>query len=281
MSLFRDLVPALTDDDGELERPASSRHWRAPRRIEIDGRELVWYAGGGDRVAAEPGMLEQFVRLADASDEEIAAYARRWGVLGLCEAHHRPMTGLTGPFHAKARGHSRCGFMSVNREPIAAWRRLARLVRSVMLLAAARDDPDELRRAQNWRGIGAARREALPEDAALAARDVRELVRMIVGRLLVAGDVRIMPDYWGGTGLTAGGYGLLGALALELATVVTGTPAFAFCSSCSRAYTPTRRPSAGRRRYCPGCRAAHQDRRDAQSASRTRARTKALRPAAR
>jgi hypothetical protein len=272
ISFIRDLVPALTDEEGELERSISSRFWRAPRRLEIDRGHLVWYARPSERVSAAPGMLEQFVALSDASAEQIAAYARRWGVLGLCEPHHRPMTGLTGPFHAKSRSHANCGSMSVNREPITAWRRLAKPMRSVMLLAAAGDDPDELRRPENWRGLGRRHLDALRAEPALAARDVRIFVRTIVGRLLVAADVRITLDHWGGAGLAIGGYGVLGALALELAIVVTGTRGFAMCSSCGRPYVPSRRPAAGRRRYCPECRAGHQDRRDAQSAQRRRRR---------
>ena len=66
------------------------------------------------------------------------------------------------------------------------------------------------------------------------------------------------------------GLSVFGALTVQFLSVTTGA-GFAICSSCGRAYAPKRRPSVGRRRYCPDCgrKAAV---RDAKAADRARRR---------
>ncbi len=49
------------------------------------------------------------------------------------------------------------------------------------------------------------------------------------------------------------GLSLFGALTTQLLAAVSGS-GFAICSACGNAYAPQRRrPSVGRRRYCPNC----------------------------
>jgi hypothetical protein len=79
-----------------------------------------------------PGLLEQFVGLSDASDEDILRYARHWGVLVICRhglpashsEHCRPMT---------LSGRGRYVFW----EPLASWRYFARHAKRVLEIAAA------------------------------------------------------------------------------------------------------------------------------------------------
>jgi hypothetical protein len=54
---------------------------------------------------------------------------------------------------------------------------------------------------------------------------------------------------------------LLAALACQLAFAIARGESLFLCSACSQPYTPTRRPAAGRRHYCPECgqRAASRD----------------------
>jgi hypothetical protein len=269
MSFF-DTLWTLSDEDGEIERAIPHRAWNVPAEIRADGRLLSWRALEGRSMHAGAGMLEEFVALADADPEAIAAYAQKWGVLGLCRRHHRPMTGLVGPLHGRSRDHLQCGFERENAEPLSAWRRLAALMRAVLRLADALEDAAALREPERWNGLGPSTgtNDRLRETATPASVD--ELLRRVVGRLLAVANVGIAPDWTPRGGLVTGGYGLLGALALELAAVVSGTRAFAMCSSCSRPFRPARRPPAGKRRYCPDCQARHQDRRDAQADWRRR-----------
>jgi predicted RNA-binding Zn-ribbon protein involved in translation (DUF1610 family) len=46
---------------------------------------------------------------------------------------------------------------------------------------------------------------------------------------------------------------LSGALALQLAFAVASSEGVTTCFACGRFYTPSRRPAAGRRSFCPDC----------------------------
>ncbi len=99
-----DLLEQFTDaDTGHLERCVVAVRWPIPKRIVLDGDRLRWmWTPGRDRPGITPerligpaaGLLEEFLRLRDAPADQILRYARRWGVLGLCEhdfpAQHPP-----------------------------------------------------------------------------------------------------------------------------------------------------------------------------------------------
>ncbi len=65
--------------------------WYEPAEVARQrniGARIGWRVGG--EAVSEPvtHCLSRFVRLADASDEQIVAFARTWGVLGMCMCHH-------------------------------------------------------------------------------------------------------------------------------------------------------------------------------------------------
>src|SRR4051812_13779671 len=75
-----------------LDHFVSGASWSVPTTIRVDATgnrfgvpALAWH---GDelhlKAHAGPGLLEDFVKLARASDETILGYARRWGPLWLC-----------------------------------------------------------------------------------------------------------------------------------------------------------------------------------------------------
>jgi hypothetical protein len=66
--------------------------------------------------------------------------------------------------------------------------------------------------------------------------------------------------------------GVLGAVVTSLVFSVTRSGGLAVCSNCGRAYPPTRRPIAGRRRYCPDEQCQKARLRDAQADLRARRR---------
>jgi hypothetical protein len=100
------------------ERPSdqgSLGGWYVEPGISLEGGQLVLRAGdpddsGRNVEAGPPDLLARFVRLQDAQDSAIHEFAARWGLLGLCEAHHLP-----------ARHVSSCH--PADSESIDAWRR--------------------------------------------------------------------------------------------------------------------------------------------------------------
>jgi hypothetical protein len=99
-----DLLAQFTHaDTGRLERRVSAPRWPVPKQIGLDGDRLryTWTPetdGPGltidGLIGPAPGLLEDFLRLRDASASQVLRYARHWGVLGLCEhdfpAQHPP-----------------------------------------------------------------------------------------------------------------------------------------------------------------------------------------------
>jgi hypothetical protein len=90
----------------------------------------------------------------------------------------------------------------------------------------------------------------------------RACVAYAVNQWLDWGRARPQVEWDGATptiALTTGGLlpmyvdRLAGALALQLAYAVASTEGVATCFACGRFYTPTRRPAAGRRSFCPSC----------------------------
>jgi hypothetical protein len=70
-----------------VERPVATPAWRVPVDLRLDGERLVWRQGESEApwVEPSPGLLEDFVALREGSLEDVLSYARRWGVLHLCE----------------------------------------------------------------------------------------------------------------------------------------------------------------------------------------------------
>src|SRR5262245_30559731 len=78
-----------------LERPIGANSWVLPNRLELAGNRLLWWPGVGPMPAhaeSRRGLLRQFQRLADAPDEAVLRFARRWAVLGVCR-HGLPRCG--------------------------------------------------------------------------------------------------------------------------------------------------------------------------------------------
>ena len=66
--------------DGTLDRPFDALDaWPVPAKVTVDGDRLVWQPVPGSWVRADRGLLQDFVRLADAPPDKVLAYARRWG----------------------------------------------------------------------------------------------------------------------------------------------------------------------------------------------------------
>jgi hypothetical protein len=61
-----------------------------PASIELRDDLIVWDSKPGHLCTREPELWSRFLALAEAPNERIVQYARRWGPLGPCENHDLP-----------------------------------------------------------------------------------------------------------------------------------------------------------------------------------------------
>ena len=180
----------------------------------------------------DPSLLAEFAGLASASDEEIAAeevaaFARANGALGLC-GHGRP--------HGHPpRGQGMCaepsGGPEEDAESIERWRHYA--AKAVALLNFA-DESAERVVPTYW-----------------AIRELNGLIDDAFVRPQLSSSGRV-------TRMTLGNGTLLGALLMQLMYVVAGGGrGLVQCHGCRKWFTPARAPSPGRRSWCdkPTCKA--------------------------
>ncbi len=259
-----------------------------PADVRLEGTRigpvLRWRARDPQRrariVLPGPGMLDSFVRLSDAPDQQILHYASQWGVLGICEHglpySHNPPTGELW------KGHRPCYPMEVPKsrssdglglyESVSDWRCFSRAARGLLNIAA-RLHFQKVGEREDWRAVFSVRPEFTPlvpywkqgvgTDGFFLTCEISEWLRW--------GDVRSRP-YWerGASSLRTGGGGLFGALALQILYAVNKVEGFVMCSGCGGEFIPRRRPNPNRRAYCDACRSKGVPERDASHAYRTR-----------
>jgi hypothetical protein len=79
----------LTDIKGWLYRPLAGSAVLVPSSVELKEEGLQWRVSFPLTVSnyrqTGNGLLEDFIKLIDASKEQIRAYAERWGVLQICK----------------------------------------------------------------------------------------------------------------------------------------------------------------------------------------------------
>jgi hypothetical protein len=250
---------------GELERLLPIDAWQHPGHVELRGDRLVWRWRRPKWVIAKRGLLREFLALADAQD--VLRFAQKWGVLVLCRCElfsgHRVMgrpLPRTGYFDG-------CVLRRVDRhrnepleywEPVSTWLRYARGAMALLRLT------EEIRNG---------RRGSSEDWGALSPKLPSPPRTLVEGRLFVSSSLETWLHWsgaqvnvvWNGSGpnLAIGRRRLSAALAVQLASAATQGTGFAFCSACGVTYQPHRRPSIGRRNYCPTCRRSGQPVRDA------------------
>jgi hypothetical protein len=283
--------------------PITAEPLLVPGEVTVAGDDLRWVhssAKPARRIQSPNNLLEQFVELRAGSDAEIAAFASKYGVLGICE-HNIPRSHNVGRIRLNDAVNVEdddpslgcpgvCDFSArqkawVGRDPLRAYRDWAQLAMDVQSLAAAAHHETTVDRKAWDRVVGR------PYSS---RRHVRREVSRQVQRWLEIGGVQ--PQFtWdndSGVVITLGtrstweplpkdpaalwswghahGTTLFPALAIQLAMSVSQADGFAFCSSCGLSYVPDRRPAAGRRRYCARCQETGAPIRDAQRAYRER-----------
>lgn len=218
--------------------PLAVLPWVAPADVTARRGMLEW-SGTGALVGSldTRGLLDAFVPLADAPDDAVAAFARRYGVLGCCR-HGEPFP------HVRDAQGERCPVGDRGRDPLATWRALAMDARDILMSARVSVDP--------------VRRYPFPLSAALSHVEDRWL-RRAAPRLAVAvapvhrrmrrGDPVPPPV----VAIGHDGFGLFAALAVQLLVAVQGAEGLASCASCQRPFFPRVRRRTGQRRYCTAC----------------------------
>jgi hypothetical protein len=169
-------LTGFTGPDGKLDRRLESDSWELPTRVELDGQKLIWALERSPepmpskRVGRHDDLLTRFIGLADAPDRAIGEYARRFGVLGICE-HGIPCGthGGTGVHHCSRLVDHDWDRLDADPEayfdewvshpgskdswdPIAGWRHYARQARAALAIAA-RVQVGQPGREEDWRTI--------------------------------------------------------------------------------------------------------------------------------
>lgn len=282
----------LTDEEGRLERPLADERWSVPDEVDLVGDRLVYRWTGRERSASSGfGILSRFVDLADAADAQILSFARRWGVMELCEhglpaAHSRPALApsiMHRVTWCERLGHDPGKERQDYWEPLSAWRQFSREGKALLTLAAHLQSgtpsrPEDWRVALGWeRTDGGISPPAYPPDWKGREWHIEQRVNtwMAWGASGLSfhwrrswppkderattrpRESRLVPE------VTVGGGGLFGALAAQLMFAVARSDGLAFCSGCTTPFFPTRKPSSGERRYCDDCRTEGVPQRDA------------------
>jgi hypothetical protein len=160
------LAPLLTGADS-LGRPIIGSAVCLPEIVLLSGRQLIYSEAGTVQEVETKGLLDSFLSLASqrsADDEDILAFAKRFGPLRCCARHaivayHRPLaTGYSPLGPAASVGELMhfdgpdlfCGPTRTRKsrrcycEPLSVWRRYAKDARDLLEIAARlRELPQE------------------------------------------------------------------------------------------------------------------------------------------
>ena len=194
-------------------------------------------------------LLNRFIRLQGRSASEIAAFAKREGVLELCEEHgvprhhgytrksiRRPGSGACPLSHEEELG----GYLTA-REPLELWRRYSRraggLIYISALLAIGESVPGQL-----WQDSALAEID-YASPAAKGAEIQQQLIASAINRWCSLGRLRIRIEWNDGAPETRfWSPGLFGRVGLALVQAVGRTGGLAHCSHCNLLYLPSRKP---------------------------------------
>jgi hypothetical protein len=246
----------------------------------IDGSaRLVWRFG--DRrafwVKAASECLDSFIRLADVPPNEIAArvaaFARTWGMLGICR-HGKPAQ----------HGERNCSWLAVDPaiwgvcwEPIEAWVRYSRQIRSLLLIAANLQQ-GEPGAPQDWQAVE--RGEPVSEECLDGSPRPTDTLNVEIWRAKPAvggvdaeradlalalqhwiryGDVSVSTHWWPGApnpDVWLDYSWLPGVLAVQLLAALQSRKGLYQCAGCGQPFTPpegSRKPAKNKRKWCPSC----------------------------
>lgn len=283
-------LAGLLSETGNFDRPYQGRQFRAPIVLGNDDGLLIWH--WEDKVMSKPlrpeahgfGLLCEFMNLADAPVETILAFARKWGVLEICQ-HGLPCTHnllyadtflgrLCFPF-----SYTDTKFFY---EPISYWYFYARQMRALLNIAV-RLKQGVPGLVEDWKVVQVSGldqksevkilgEELFAEIFGRTAKDDRLFMLKLLDHWLSMGDVRPTLVWDDEHCSVSFDNTLFGMLVMQLMLEISSSGGIAFCHGCGKSYAPKgRRPKVGQRNYCLKCgRPAAV--RDAQAALRARKR---------
>jgi hypothetical protein len=276
----------LIRENGELDRPLPFDGNYIPTAIDVDSKYLYYALGRGalSKVPVSPDVLKDFLRLASASAEDIAAFARKYGILTLCSKHRLPIWHTES---ADGSGRKIClpaGIdqegrtiifrdfpFGIGKEPLKSWRNFAVQATGIMNIAAALRNGN-LGSTKDWKNADpdweVRRSEYLSNpDKWLLHLDQIHLENLIASWL--RGNVA--PKFiWGSyrerseseninfyfteraPSITLSGC-LLGMLGLKLAMAIASSEGYYKCAGCPEWFFTKRRRNPSRNKYCDSC----------------------------
>ena len=252
---------------GFVERELLSENWPVPRGLRVYGDNLSYLPGTvARRAKAESRLLLKFIELEDAEDTSILDFARRYGILHLCEQEGLPVG------HATARPiQNFCapkGWPDECAEALADWRAWARRGGAALRLAAAIHDGQE-GEFEDWMAVAPGSVVEIEgktiEMRPGVLRVDREFVRgrwdalaLIISAWVDAAALRprcIAVGHSIETKLAAPNpySGLFAVISSQILFAAAKANRLYSCSACGRLYIPKHKPTFGRDTYCPQC----------------------------
>jgi hypothetical protein len=214
------------------------------------------------------GVLPAFARLAEASADGVLRFARKWGLLNLCEcglpASHNPH-----PYPPIRAGiDPSCWPTYV--EPVAVWQQFARQARAILAIAGCLHQ-GRVGRPEDWAVVYEVSGRQAPWWDQIPDLE-QDILARVVGEWLRLGNVRpeLRWEVEGRVEVILSHAGLFGAVTRELAFAVANISGLATCAGCGTAFAPTRQPAKGQRSWCSECRASGADLRQAKRDQRAR-----------
>jgi hypothetical protein len=215
--------------------------WPLPTEIRVEDDLLCyrpWDPAHVKKWITAPGiiLLTEFLKLADAPAVQIERFARRWGVLGLCDRHLLPLR------HPQFGDQwEQC--LLATAEPLETWRHYSKFLRSAL------DEAEQLKQGGRLKVRNAQARKAL--DHVIGAADTVVWNFGCVRPVLVEEHGRFDIKFGGAGGYTTA---LATALTTQFLFSISGAAGrLATCGGCGRLFPPRRRPRAGEASFCASC----------------------------
>ena len=289
--LIRLQLAGLTDPnaDHRVGRALQAGTWSVPEVIALDAPSgsLRWDGDGRAKgVTAPPDFLDRFMRLRSANDTVIHQFAREYGVVQLCAEHTWAPLGHYFPYDEPSSSDDFCtvqiplGGTADPYVPTSWYRWFSAWCCEVLNLIMRLQDgkPGEL---ESWQvvsptfaehhGFQLTWRSGLVRQARSdIVRDDKQELERVLNTWLFMNRLRLHVEWSDAPHVELTPGTLVGQLLVNLVFALSHSGGFAFCSNCGNPFSPTRKPTEGRRRYCNDCK--HASIRDAKRDSRARRR---------
>src|ERR1017187_822043 len=136
MRTAAELLARYVNQHGKVERAVATEGWIRPSSVEVSGDDLIFdFREPLQRIKPGATMMVGFLKLADAPNEHIVAYAKRWGALG-----KSPIDSHSGqPAKQDERFPGFWNILHGRTESLATWRSISKQVKDLLSQAADLD----------------------------------------------------------------------------------------------------------------------------------------------